>query len=229
MNPSNKSIQLRYEGIDAMEKRALTPYSSNATAANLELTNTSGGTTSSRGYIYTNQLGPRGRPIAFVFAGDTDQADGSEIFVPAETMLNSVNAALLAEGHAYPLFYDTLYDDIREALSELALNARGRRQNVWSADQTNSGFEWTGDVSTLPPVFPKLWRRIDDFIGDETFFDENRPMAGLKAWIEMMKPERVSVPSQGLFTGFDNLIEVTEDRVQMIVEPEKVVISSQTG
>ncbi|WP_217808394.1 hypothetical protein, partial [Palleronia marisminoris] len=78
INPKNGSIQLRYEGIDTLEKSAITPFSSDATASNLELAATEGGTTNAPGYIYSNQIGPHGRPIAFVFAGEAPGKTGDE-------------------------------------------------------------------------------------------------------------------------------------------------------
>ena len=69
--------------------------------------------------------------------------------------------------------------------------------------------------------------RIDKFVRDDTFFDEDKPLANLTKWMEQEAFERVSVPSQGMFTGFDNLITVTDDTVKMEVEPHEVVVISK--
>ncbi len=226
INQTNGSIQLRYEAIDTMESAALQPYSSDATKSNLDLAGTIGGTQSAPGHIFTNQLGPNGRPIAFVFSGDTAHQDGSELFLDADSIMSSINVQQLERGHAYPLFYDTLFDDLRERCASVSLAARASGLGVWSEDETNTGAEWTGDPDTMAPIFPKLWRRIDKFVKDDTFFDPGRPFANLTDWIEHEKDERVSVPTQGLFTGFDNVIETTDTTVRMTVEPHELVVVS---
>lgn len=224
INGSNGSIQLRYEGIDTMESSALQPYSSDATTANVSEAASDGG----RGYICSNQLGPNGRPIAFVFTGETDWEDGrDDIFLGPDDIMESINVKQLASGHAYPLFYDTLFDDLRERCAEVSQQAKDASLAVWAADETNSGATWTGNIDTLAPIYPKLWRRIDKFVRDDTFFDEDKPLANLTKWMEQEAFERVSVPSQGMFTGFDNLITVTDDTVKMEVEPHEVVVISK--
>ena len=227
INQNNGSIQLRYEAIDTMEKSALTPFSSDATQANLDLAGTNGGANSARGHILSSQLGPHGRPIAFVFAGDTTLQDGREdVFVSASDIDESLNVQLLREGHAYPLFYDTLFRDLRAHCAEASEQARSSGLRVWSADATRSGASWTGDVDTLAPIFPKLWRRIDNYVRDETFFEPERPFANLKEWVRQRGEERVLVLGDCFFTGFDNLIETTDDTVKLKVAPHQMVIVS---
>jgi len=224
INQSNGSIQLRFEAIDTMESSALDPFASNATDSNLELAMKDGG----EGYICSTQLGPNGRPIAFVFSGSTASADGADdIFLGPDDIMNSVNMQQLALGHAYPLFYDTLFDDLRERCADVSNEAKSNGLNVWSADETNSGTTWTGNADTMQPIYPKLWRRIDKFVKDDTFFDENHPMANLPAWIDHDSSERISVPSKGIFTGFDNILEVTDTTVKMLHEPHEVVVVSR--
>lgn len=226
LNPNNGSIQLRYEAIDTMESAALDPFSSDATASNLDLAGTAGGTQNARGYICSTQLGPHGRPIVFAFAGDTVEADGSDIFLAPDDIMQSINVQQLALGHAYPLFYDTLFDDLRARCADVCLQAKAAGKGVWAADETNSGTTWTGDVATLQPIFPKLWRRIQRYVKDDTFFDPAVPMAGLKHWMESVSPERISIPSQNVFTGFDNVVETTDHTVKMTVEPHELVVVS---
>lgn len=226
INPDNGSIQLRYEAIDTMEKRALEPFSSDATASNLDLAGTQGGARSARGHVYANQLDPNGRLIAFVFAGESAAEDGSSVFLGPDDIAESINLRQLALGHAYPLYYDTLFDDLRRRCTEASEAARAKRLGVWSADASLSGARWTGSVETLPPIFPKLWRRIDTFSRDDTLFEPARPFANLKRWIAQFSPERVIVSETDTVTGFDNIIETTDDTVRMTVEPHKIVVVS---
>lgn len=227
INQDNGSIQLRYEGIDTMEKSALEPFSSDATKANLDLAGTDGGANSARGHIFSNQLGPNGRPIAFVFAGDTALEDGrDDVFITPDDIQQSLNVQLLRAGHAYPLFYDTLFSDLRVRCTEASAEARAAHHGVWEADATLTGASWTGDVDMLKPIFPKLWRRIDDYVRDDTFFDPARPFANLKPWMEQLGEERVFVLSKAAFTGLDDLVKTTNDTVQLTAAPHDMVIVS---
>lgn len=226
INRTNGSIQLRYEAIDTLEKRAIEPFSSDATESNLNLAGTEGGTTSATGYILANQIGPHGRPIAFVYAGETDHPDGSSVFLEADELANSINAEQLRLGHAYPLFYDTLFADLREFCTELATAARNAGNGVWSADATNEGFVWNDDLAMIPPAFPKLWRRIDSYARDDTFFDANAPLSNLKDYIESLGEERVFVLSEHRFTGFDDLVDTAGGKIRLLAKPEDMVIVS---
>ena len=224
INANNGSIQLRYEAIDTMESSALRPFSSDATDSNIALATAGGG----RGFICSRQLDPHGRPVVFVFAGDSPHADGADdVFLDTDDIMKSVNVAQLERGHAYPLYYDTLFDDLRERCTEVVLDAKADQRGVWAADKTIDGAAWTGDPDTLPPILPKLWRRIDDYVRDDTFFDPAQPMANLKAWIAHEEDERVSIPSQGIFTGFDNVVGVTGDTVKLLHEPHELVVISR--
>ncbi len=226
VNLRNGSVQLRYEGIDTMESGALQPFSSDATTSNLRLCGVTNDVQEARGHILSNQLGPHGRPIAFVFAGDTSEADGATVFVRPNDVLASVNVKQLERGHAYPLFYDTLFDDLRCRCAAVSLLAKEKGRGVWHKDVTTSGALWTGDVKTLLPIFPKLWRRIDKYVKDDTYFDPQYPFENLKPWIKQQRDERVSIPTRNIFTGFDDVVRVEGDRVSMSVEPHELVVTS---
>ena len=226
INPENGSIQLRYEAIDSLEAAASQPNASDATASNFELAGTRGGADTARGYLLTNQLGPDGRPIAFVFAGDTPEPDGSDIRVDAERIMNSINVRQLERGLAYPLFYDTLFDDLRARMRQVSITARENKSGLWPFDKTLQGVTYSEDLSTLAPVYPKLWRRLDSFQRDETMYDAARPLVNFTTWIARERPERVTVPGANVFTGFDNLIETTTETVRMTVDPLDLIIVS---
>lgn len=227
INQTNHSIQLRYEGIDTLEKAAIDPFASDATNSNLDLAGTEGGSRPAKGYILTNQIGPHGRPIAFVFSGEPPQEDGSEIYATADDISVSINVQQIKLGHAYPLYYDTLFSELRDYVRELVKKARSEELGVWSSDQTVTGFAWNANVKLLPPIFPKLWRRIDSYTDSETFYEPAERAANLKAYLESLDDERVLLINESRFTGFDNLIEVNGDTIQMTVDPNDIVIVSR--
>ena len=228
INRQNQTIQLRFEGIDTMESSAAEPFSSDATASNLDLCGVPDGS-DGRGYILSNQLGPNGRPISFVFQGEPPdgQADGSDVFLDAEQMESSVNFQQIRRGHAYPLFYDTLFADLRMALTDAVLTARQAGLGIWASDGTNTGVRFAGrsSLGTMPPVFPKLWRRLDKYSRDQDIQEPDR----LDEFLDFLvdgRDERVFVVSRALSTGFDNVLEVQGDKIKMTVQPEDLVVVS---
>lgn len=225
INTANGSVQLRYEGIDCLEKAAIQPYSSDATASNLGLV--APPQSDARGYICTNQLDPHGRPVCFVFSGDTQEADGAEVRLNPADIATSVNAIQLDRGHAYPLFYDTLYADLRLHLAAVCTGARQAGAGIWSADATTAGFAWNDNLAALPPIFPKLWRRIDTYRHSETFFDPNRPASNLQTYIASLGEERVLIVSQSRFTGFDDLVDVQGSSIRLLADPADMVVVSE--
>jgi hypothetical protein len=58
-----------------------------------------------RGYIYTRNADPYGRPVAFVFVGNTSRQSGNSYWLNSNQMVDSLNAQLAEEGHVYPAFY----------------------------------------------------------------------------------------------------------------------------
>ncbi|MGV2826812.1 hypothetical protein [Myxosarcina sp. GI1(2024)] len=227
VNSQNGTIQLRYEGIDTMESRAAAPFSSNATSSNLELCGVPSGTGTARGHILSTQIGPNGRPICFVYAGNATEQDGASIFLDVDRMKESVNFKQLSRGHAYPLFYDTLFFDLRRAMADEAVSARASGKNVWSEDATNTGATYSGrnSLETMPPIFPKLWRRLDTYSRDSDVANPES-LNEFIGYLNSLREERVFIVSEGKSTGFDDLIEVNGDKIRMTTLPEDIIIVS---
>jgi endonuclease YncB( thermonuclease family) len=227
LNENNGTIALRYEGIDALEKEVRHPESANATAKNLELLGLSGPQDEGRGYVFSRQLGPHGRPICVVFSGDTNEPDGDSVFVTAERITSSVNHQLLENGNAYPLFYDTLFHDLRAELTQAVKSARQADKGVWLEDATNTGITWGGASSLggLPPIFPKLWRRLEDYTFDRDFRDVSDTLDAFPEYLEQ-RGDRVLVLPETHFTGFDNVVEIDGNTLKLKFKPEELVFKS---
>lgn len=228
LNANNGTIQLRYEGIDTMESRANSEFSAAATTNNLALCGVPSGTGTAEGYILSNQIGPNGRPIAFAFAGATPLADGDSVFLDTTLLAQSVNYQQLAAGLAYPLFYDTLYDDLRVFLAQQVTRLRAAPQHIWLHDQTNSGAHYQGRASLalMPPIFPKLWRRLESYSRDSDVLDP-QSLGEFRNYLQSLRDERVVILSEQRITGFDNVVQITGNQIQLRYRPEDLVIISR--
>ncbi len=222
---SGGQVQLRYEGIDAPEKAAIRPFSSDATQRNIELL---GGEQSGLpGYILSSHADGNGRPVCFVFTGnppDWDNAGrGDEL--QADLLHQSVNYRLLQEGHVYPMFYETLYKELRDEMVAATEEARAAKRKIWSADRSTEGFQVDipPDLSALPPIFPKLWRRLQSFYQRPS--NRNK---GLKAFIRELsrgKDRLFTIPDQRAIK-FATALKVEGDNLKMLYKPEEMVFES---
>ena len=173
------------------------------------------------------QIGPNGRPICFVYCGDPAESDGANLFLDTDRMKESVNCQQLERGQAFPLFYDTLYDDLRRALAAQVGVARTAAQNIWASDATNVGVTYSGpnSLATMPPVFPKLWRRLDTYSRDSDIADPNN-LFEFRDYLESLREERVFVISESRATGFDDVIQINGNTVKMTYLPEDLIVVS---
>lgn len=220
MPPTAVTVQLRYEGIDALEKHAIQPHAQNARDANLSLLGTSGPADSagSRGYILTREGDKKsGRPICFVYVGDTEEDEGSAIFLAPARLRDSVNYKLIEAGMVYPLFYETLFMELRAELSLGLASARSNDRGHINLDQSAAGIAYAGpnNLGILPPIFPKLFRRLDDWNGNT--------LQGFLTWLEQNDNERVHTLSDGRFLGFQDALEVVNNTVRLRYAPEDMV------
>jgi hypothetical protein len=102
-------------------------------------------------YIVTSNIEKNGRPLAWVFPGDTDDADGSELTKEAlaNRLEKSVNYLLLRYGLVYPYFFMTLAGRLRDKLIEAVRRAQADAATKRQALE-NSAAERTRKI-------PNLW------------------------------------------------------------------------
>ena len=220
---SQNTVQLRYEGIDTLEKNAIEPFASDATNQNISLLRNGGNEERPRGFILSRMLDrTRGRrPLSLVYSGELDGTQpGERVFVNANLVRRSVNFKMVEGGFAYPFFFNTFFSDLRQVFIGATQAARTAQSGLWLNDATNAGFEFHGQnqVDQLPPIFPRLFRRLEDF-GD-------RPggISGFLSFIENMGTE-LMVLSDGHTIGFEDIIETAPDEntVRMTRKPEELV------
>ena len=134
------TVQLRLEGIDAIEAGATRPLAIHARNNLLKLIGFEEGIDDEpEGFILTRMTDDEsGRPICFAFAGSIDRNDGAEVSLDKALVRRSVNFKQLAGGFPYPL-YNTLFASLSETISEALDKARKDDEGYWPSDATLEG------------------------------------------------------------------------------------------
>ncbi|MGI5228471.1 thermonuclease family protein [Actinoallomurus sp. CA-142502] len=173
------------------------------------------------GYILTRFADKYGRPVAFAYAGASEETDLAQVRATAATVRESVNHRLLSEGLVYPTFYSKLYPDLRAELTTAAQAARAEGHGVWSGDATTSGATVTSlaDLDDHIVILPKLFRRLVDYLalgaGDVSL---DRFTAFLAA-----RNDRLFVISEAHATGLDTVTAVSGQKIRLTHPPEDLV------
>lgn len=182
------AVQLRLDGIDALETHYTPPKGGMVTHQPLDLADaaadelltilgfeevvrdarrrvTEATPVTTRGWIATRFADRYGRAIAFAFGGEPPFA-GTRRFITADHVAASANAHLLRTGLAYPTFYSLLFTDLRAELRAASETARTERLGVWDRDVTTSGFELTDQLHLADELvmMPKLFRRLAEYL-----------------------------------------------------------------
>ncbi|MBD1825563.1 thermonuclease family protein [Cyanobacteria bacterium FACHB-DQ100] len=218
-------VQLRYEAIDALEKAAIRPFSSDATKQNIKLLG--GDKSGLPGYILSRNADGNGRPVCFVFTGDPPDWDndgrGNEL--DADLLRQSVNYRLLQEGHVYPMFYDTLYKELRDEMVAATQKARAAKRGLWSADRSTEGFQVDvpPNLAELPPIFPKLWRRLQSFYRRPS--NREKELDVFMRELSRGKDRLFTIPDQRS-VKFSTVLKVSGNKITMRYKPEEMVFES---
>jgi hypothetical protein len=177
----------------------------------------------SRGYILSRSLEVHGRPVSFAFAGDPPEDDGEPVFLNTERLAKSLNYLSLAAGQSYPLYYDTLFADLRTAFTNAAQAARTAGSGLWNADKTSAGLDVTDQAHLNHDgvIWPKLFRRLTSYLATSA------DIAGFLPWLKNTE-ERMLDTTAGSFTHFANLVAVNGVDVKLSVRPEEIVVLSAT-
>jgi endonuclease YncB( thermonuclease family) len=180
-----------------------------------------------RGHVLANGIDANGRLIAFVYTGDHDGPDGSSVFVHEALVDQSLNAVLLAAGHAYPAFYGTLPATLRTHLAELSRAARAAQPpaGLWPRSTADPGGATT--VAALAAleqlvIWPKLFRRLVPYLAAGfTDFD------GFDAWLRADPVHR----DDALFLldrlepgNMHDVVRGAGQQIQLTVWPEEFII-----
>lgn len=174
-----------------------------------------------QGHILTRFADKYGRPVAFAFKGANRRADLSEVFLDLPTLKESANYRMLATGLAYPTYYQKLYPDLRQAMTDAVIAARKTGKGLWPSDATTEGFK----LSTLKTIteqviiMPKLYRRLLDYLA---ISDGSTSLAGFIDFL-VARDDRLFILSTGHSTGFDFVVKVKGQQLRLTNPPEDLV------
>ncbi len=234
---SRGEVQIRVEALDALETHYKSNYeqpekpADDATDRLLDLLgikNVKWGPTrrfvtsaddGTPGFLLARETGPFGRPISFLFAGNPGLTDGEEVFMDASLMKKSANYAMLKAGQAYPLFYETLFFDLRDELKNVVSAARKANKGIWKIDRSRSGFD-ASDIDDLQEdvaIWPKLFRRLASMDKDGV------PLSKLG---NILSHERVTILPAVQHTGLDTAVKINGKNVELLHDPENLVVGT---
>ena len=219
------TVQLRFEGIDAIEKHATQPLAGKARDNMFRLIGMTAGTPAPRGYILSRMTDDKsGRPIAFLFAGTTSKTDGSEIQLGVSLLKQSVNYLQMRDGFGYPLYYNTLFAELRNQFNVGLAAAKAAHRGYWPTDATRTGVtvRSSADLATIKPIWPKLWRRLEEYF--RTHSSLTKFVAFLAA-----KNERIDVLDVMEERGLQDLVAVSGHRVRLTEAPENLRVRGKAG
>jgi endonuclease YncB( thermonuclease family) len=223
---TKNTVQLRLEGIDAIEKGATQPLSVQAKDSLLGLLGfDSNANPEPLGYILARMTDDKTRrPICFVFAGATNAADGSDVFLDRAMLRKSANLKQTLAGFAYPLYYNTLFAALRGEFNVALRQAKQARRGYWTKDRTLGGVTVNGFASlkTIAPIWPKLWRRL------ETHLRHNPSVAGFIDFLAR-ENERIDILSIMEERGLQDVVSVQGKKVKMTVAPEDIRVVGKAG
>ena len=218
------TVQLRFEGIDSIEKTAIQPLATDSRDSMLELIGASSLADTPRGFVLSRSVDPNGRPIVFAFAGDAPEDDGAQVFLTGQRLRNSVNFLQMRAGFAYPLYYNTLFRELRLTLNDGLAEARtagAAGRGYWPTDATMTGITIVArfQLSQIPPIWPKLWRRLEEFL---------RTHHGLDGFLDFIRATGERADNLITFeqSSLDNFVQVNGDAVRMTIDPRDLRVQS---
>jgi endonuclease YncB( thermonuclease family) len=181
-----------------------------------------------RGHVLSNGIDANGRMIGFVYPGDPVGTDGSSVFVDETLVDLSVNALLLAAGHAYPAFYGTLPATLRTHLADSSRAARGARPPLGLWPRSTADPDGPATIANLAAaeqlvVWPKLFRRIVPyFAAGLTDFD------GFDAWLRadpVHRDDELFLLDRLEPGNMHDVVSGAGGEIQLTVWPEDFIIS----
>jgi hypothetical protein len=171
-----------------------------------------------RGHILARTVEKNGRPVAFLYAGEPAETDGTAVFLDTNRLRRSYNYASLAAGLTYPTYYRSLFSDLRQALTEAAEAARVAGMGVYVMDRTTDGCDVSSleDITRRHTILPKLFRRLSEYLVSMGTVE------GFKRTLELAQEPVLDLRHTN-FTHLDTFVEQEGNRIRLTRRPEELV------
>lgn len=177
LSNGNGSVQIRAEGIDALELHFFGRHQPLrwAEAARDYLLKKLGVRHTERdhpkAWALTRSVDPYGRAITFVVPGFIGLEAGASLAVGSgdlqEAVKASLNYQLLSAGLVYPLFYENLPEDLLSLFRHAAIMAQEGKKGLWPEDASETGVVVQSEREVGYQVYvPKLYRRLVRYYGE---------------------------------------------------------------
>jgi endonuclease YncB( thermonuclease family) len=242
---SNGHINVRYEGIDALETHFLgehqnLTFANAARKRNLELLGfthvvffpdlpnvvQSVDQNPLPGYVIANGIEANGRLLGLVFGGTTALKDGKRLFVDGATLDQSVNAQLVVDGLVYVEPYDSMPMSLIQILRARVAAARvGAADGLWPSEDVTT--KTATRISSLTEVqelvmWPKLYRRLVSY-----FREGNTGLGQFDAWIrdDMVRRDDTLRLPDGEKGNMHDTYLIKGDTLQLRFQPEELLIT----
>jgi hypothetical protein len=240
---TNGHINVRYEGIDALEthfqgEHQNLNFARAARDLNLKLLGFTGvkffadlpnvvesvDRDPMPGYVIANGIESNGRLLGLLFSGASTGHDGEKMFVDESMLSKSGNAKLVEAGLAYVEPYDTMPISLVQVLRSIITEARGSGKGMWPSESVNT--EISSEILSLSALqelvmWPKLFRRLDAYFGEG-----HSGLAGFDAWMrddKVRRDDSLRLPD-GEAGNMHDTYTITGSRLELNFRPEDLLI-----
>ena len=193
------------------------------------------------GYIITNDMDRKGRPISWVYGGGTRSKDGTRFTTSqmVSKVKKSCNYRLVATGMAYPYFFMTLAAKLRQKIIDGYKNAKRQEYGIWKEDRTMDGIPLTKRSELFKEyiIFPYLFRRIIKHqvrIQNEEYYEAVKNKKSFKPDTDEMFLDRffeqtnpyVFLIKEKDFVRLDRIVKPSEKGFKLLTDPGNIVFLS---
>jgi endonuclease YncB( thermonuclease family) len=240
----NNRIDVRYEGIDALEshyykKHQNIKFANEATRKNLELLGFSGVTFKSDsptdiksispnklpGYVIALGIEKYGRMLGFIYSGATNLRDGEIVHSdePFLILSQSINIELVTAGLVYAAPYDSMPDRLVSRLRDIITTARNGKLGIWlKEDITTEKACIIKDINGLQELimWPKLFRRLSKY-----FKGNNSGLIGFDGWLRSNTDEDIPLLLPDGKSGYlHDAYQINGDTLRLKFKPEDLIL-----
>lgn len=193
------------------------------------------------GYIVVNDIEKNGRPISWIFPGDTRSKDGCKLDTDdlQGILKESLNYNLLAAGLVYPYFFMTLASKLRQTLIYGVQNAQRQKMGIWNLDKTQDGVKIKNlkQLTEKVLVWPYLFRRIaknqfkrqmEDYweaVEKKKRFEADTEELHLNSFFKDTNPY-VFMVKESDFVRLDQIVTIKKNEFKLNTHPGNIVFLS---